>query len=215
MSGSSISLTYTPNRNLKILLVTVIILLLSISQISAQNYKGLVTKQASDNHMPEYVPGEVLVRFKPSASKKAIQSNHIQMDSTLLERIPGRIERVRIKKGITVDEVIKKYMQTPEVEHAQPNFIYHLDYTPNDTSFDKLWGLHNTGQTVNGVVGKDDADIDAFEAWDITTGSNTVVVAVIDTGIVYNHPDLVNNIWINTGETSCTDGVDNDGNGKD
>jgi subtilisin family serine protease len=80
---------------------------------------------------------------------------------------------------------------------------------PDDTYFGNLWGLHNTGQT----GGTPDADIDAPEAWELTTGSSDVVIAVIDTGVAYDHPDLTDNIWTNTGETSCSDGIDNDGNG--
>ncbi|MFM8892450.1 MAG: S8 family peptidase, partial [Planctomycetia bacterium] len=79
---------------------------------------------------------------------------------------------------------------------------------PNDPSFRRLWGLDNSGQT-GGVV---DADIDAPEAWDVTTGSRGVVVAVIDSGVDFNHPDLAANMWRNPGETAG-DGVDNDGNG--
>ncbi|MBM3887636.1 MAG: peptidase S8, partial [Verrucomicrobia bacterium] len=79
---------------------------------------------------------------------------------------------------------------------------------PNDTRFAQEWGLHNTGQT----GGTADADIDAPEAWNIVTGSPSVVVAVIDTGVDYNHPDLTANMWTNPGETAGN-GVDDDHNG--
>ncbi len=90
----------------------------------------------------------------------------------------------------------------------EPDRIITSAALPNDPSFSRLWGLHNTGQT-GGVI---DADIDAAEAWNVTTGSRAVVVAVIDTGIDYRHSDLSANMWRNPGEIAG-DGIDNDGNG--
>ncbi len=94
------------------------------------------------------------------------------------------------------------------VRYAEPDYIIHVTQTqPNDSQFAELWGMNNTGQT----GGAADADIDAPEAWDIATGNSDVVVAVVDTGIDINHPDLVSNIWSNPLET--VNGVDDDGNG--
>ena len=62
-------------------------------------------------------------------------------------------------------------------------------------SFSTLWGLFNTGQTVNGVVGTPGADISAVPAWDVTTGSRANVIPIVDTGVDYNHPDLAANVW--------------------
>ena len=104
-----------------------------------------------------------------------------------------------------VAELVAAWMPNAVVE---PDFKINVGSTPNDTNFGQLWGLNNTGQS----GGLFDADIDAVEAWDITTGSSEVVVGVIDTGIDYNHPDLVDNIWTNPGEIAG-DGIDNDGNG--
>ncbi len=87
---------------------------------------------------------------------------------------------------------------------------------PNDPLFTQQWGLHNTGQAVNGLAGTVNADIDATEAWDQTTGSSAVTVAVIDSGIDLTHGDLVDNIWVNPGESGNgkeTNGIDDDGNG--
>ena len=91
---------------------------------------------------------------------------------------------------------------------VEPDFILTTSSIPNDTDFSTQWALNNTGQS-GGVV---DADIDAVEAWEFTTGSSDVVVGVIDSGIDYTHPDLVDNIWTNPGEIAG-DGIDNDGNG--
>ena len=99
------------------------------------------------------------------------------------------------------------------MEHAEPNYLVYANISPpDDTHFNRLWGLHNTGQNVNGTNGTNDADIDALEAWDVTTGSSDVVVAVVDSGVDINHPDLAANIWTNPGEIPGN-GIDDDGNG--
>ncbi len=90
----------------------------------------------------------------------------------------------------------------------EPNIVIQAQITPSDSTFSSLWGLNNTGQS-GGLL---DADIDAPEAWEYTTGSKNVVVAVIDTGVDFNHPDIRANMWVNPGEVGG-DGSDNDGNG--
>lgn len=106
-----------------------------------------------------------------------------------------------------LESVHKRLGDTVEV--AEPDYIvFTTSNIPDDSRFDQLWGMHNTGQ-YNGLV---DADIDAPEAWEQTTGLREVRVAVIDTGVDYNHPDLAANIWINP-EEIADDGIDNDENG--
>ncbi|MCU0707694.1 MAG: S8 family serine peptidase [Pirellula sp.] len=84
---------------------------------------------------------------------------------------------------------------------------------PNDLFFNPFqYAQDNYGQDIAGYPGLPDADIDAPEAWDLTTGSSSVVVGVIDSGIDFTHPDLIDNIWTNPGETP-NDGIDNDSNG--
>jgi subtilisin family serine protease len=111
------------------------------------------------------------------------------------------------------------YTSHPSVDYAQEDFRVHITgpVIPNDPQFSSLWGLHNAGQT----GGTPDADIDAPEAWGITTGSSNTVVAVIDTGVDYTHPDLAANIWVNADDPSTPqmegeipgNNIDDDNNG--
>ena len=103
----------------------------------------------------------------------------------------------------------KKRQYDRMTRYLEYDYVGFVDFMPNDPSFDEQWGMHNTGQ--NG--GTADADIDAVEAWDITTGNSSIVIGVIDTGIDYQHPDLSANSWTNQAELNGTAGVDDDGNG--
>jgi subtilisin family serine protease len=163
------------------------------------------------NNMQEYVPGEILVKFKDASSEDAINNLHAYARSVRkMEFRQIKVQHILLPGDMSVEQAVAYYNNDPNVEYAEPNYIVHaFATTPDDPSLTQLWGLNNTGQT-DGTI---DADIDAPEAWDITTGSNDVVIAVVDSGVAYDHPDLSANIWTNTGETGCTDGIDNDGNG--
>ncbi|MDP2233944.1 MAG: S8 family serine peptidase, partial [Actinomycetota bacterium] len=145
-----------------------------------------------------YVADEVLVRFKPSAKVSAMASAHKSIGAKLIRDVKGTegLQLVRLPKGASVESAVARYAQLPGVQYAQPNYLHHIDAVPNDPRFDELWGMQNTGQT-GGTV---DADIDATVAWEEQTGSSDVIVAVIDTGVDYNHPDLAGNMWVNAGE---------------
>jgi large repetitive protein len=162
------------------------------------------------------VPGEVLVGFRSDVS--AADQRKILKDAGADEKqnwkkIHGSLANVA---NGDVTAAIAKLQQDPRVRYAEPNYIITADSIPNDPSFGNTWGLNNTGQTINGSPGTPDADIDAPEAWNVTTGSPNVTVAVIDTGVDWSHPDLSSQIWINPGENcpGCrNDGIDNDHNG--
>lgn len=99
-----------------------------------------------------------------------------------------------------------------EIEAVSVNGIRTISAVPNDPDFNKQWSLRNTGQQISGNFGIGGADISALDAWDLTQGKSSVVVAVIDTGVDYIHEDLAANMWVNSGEVPGN-GVDDDGNG--
>lgn len=177
---------------------------------------GSMTAFSRDlRHPARYVPGEVLVKFRDEAPSSGIRSLNADVGAKELRAVSvqaGVIHQYKLDGALSVDEAIAQYQRNPAVEYAEPNYLYQLQAIPNDAQFSTLWGLHNIGQAVNGTAGTTDADIDAPEAWNISTGSPNVIIAVIDTGVAYDHPDLAPNIWTNPGERAG-DGVDNDGNG--
>ena len=160
---------------------------------------------------PEYVPGEVLVKFKRTMTASNRTSILTASGMSVLKEFPGiGVFRVKIRTNDTVPGATKRLAANPGVLYAEPNYIQHAVATlPNDPLFNNLWGLNNTGQT----GGTPDADIDAPEAWDVSLGSSDMVVCVIDTGVTYTHPDLAANMWTNAVELGGTSGVDDDGNG--
>ena len=157
-----------------------------------------------------YVPGEVLMKFKDTASESQKDQVRQGLGGAQLKGF-GRIraELRRLGTTLTVEEAVSQYRGHPAVDYIEPNYIVNMVETPNDPMFSSLYGLQNTGQT-GGTAG---ADIHATNAWDVTTGSSTVLIGVIDTGVDYAHPDLAATIWTNPGEIAGN-GVDDDSNGK-
>ncbi len=165
-----------------------------------------------------YVEGEVLVKFKQgitssdAVSRMGAYNLNIKKRFTLLSKIKGSTYALVASKTRSTAQIMADMERDTMVEAVSPNYVRTIDSMPNDPSFGVLWGLHNTGQTVNTVTGTVDADIDAPEAWDATTGSTDVIIAVVDTGVAYDHEDLAANMWTNPLETPGN-GIDDDGNG--
>ena len=164
----------------------------------------LVPGRLSAREAP-YVPGEILVKFKIGTRAEDVGRLHAELRTSKKRELHNlRLQHLKLPEQMSVAEAVRRYQQDPNVEYAEPNFIVQaLATTPSDTLFHLLWGLDNP----------DDADIDAPEAWDITTGSDNIVIAVIDSGLAYNHPDFATNVWTNNAELNGTALVDDDGNG--
>src|SRR5438132_2503853 len=149
---------------------------------------------------PRYVQDEVLVRFRPDTPQGRRDAVVAAAGARVLRRLNEvNVHRVRLAPGTRVDAAIAALQQNAEVLSADPNYIRQIVTSPNDPSWadGSLWGLQK---------------IQAQQAWSVSTGSASVIVADIDTGVNYNHPDLAANIWRNTREIPGN-GIDDDGNG--
>jgi subtilisin family serine protease len=159
-------------------------------------------------------PTRILVRFNPvtagAAPAPCLAGTTV---GPAIDLVPG-LHVVQLAPGVTVAAALAAYQACPQVLYAEPDGTVQVagGVTPNDPRFGSLWALNNTGQS-GGTPGD---DIHAEAAWATTTGSGRTVVAVIDTGVDYNHPDLYQNIWINQAEIPTTrlrNLVDVDGDG--
>ena len=175
--------------------------------------------QKEANQIPhgEYASNEILVKFNAGTGEETISlinsKNNVVSAEKIIKKNPKAVENEKTKilkkhgldriyllklpKNMDMAEALNAYNANHNVEYAEPNYVFNVDLTPNDTSFSSLWGLRT---------------IQAPEAWDIQTGSSDIVVAVIDTGVDYNHVDLAANMWTNAGEIPGN-GLDDDNNG--
>ena len=192
--------------------------------------------RALEGTLGDHEPGEIILRTRPgtglsSAANSVVNDfgakvlDEFDTPKDIHKSDAGEFLHIKLPAGVSVAEAMAAMAKDERVAFAEPNNTYGLPETfegvgqqgdseaiTNDPKIDQLFGLHNTGQT----GGTADADIDAPEAWATHTGRNQAnggtLLAVIDTGIDYNHPDLKDNMWTNPGEIAG-DGIDNDGNG--
>jgi subtilisin family serine protease len=154
---------------------------------------------------------ELIIKIAEGADRAEVALLRESINATLkktIEQLDIEVWNIPATDEPGLVDLIQELSANRNIGYAEPNYIQKAIGIPNDARFDELWGMHNTGQT----GGTADADIDAVEAWDTFTGSRDVVVAVIDTGVDYNHVDLVDNRWVNEGEIP-SNGIDDDGNG--
>lgn len=173
------------------------ILLLAIIAIAGSQIPGVVETGRAGEQPQTYVPGELLVKYR-DAGKSSVESLTNQLGGEIKTEFPSlRWQHVKLPDGLAVADAMSIYKQDPSVEVVQPNFIYRINVTPNDAQWSQLYGMMK---------------INAPQAWETTTGDPNIVVAVIDTGIDRDHPDLAANVWQNPGEVAAN-GVDDDMNG--
>ncbi|MFH1566228.1 MAG: S8 family peptidase [bacterium] len=181
-------------NKLTILLFTVFVTVVSAFVLFTQN-------QVSAEGKSDFVAGEILVKFKESASPNEVSETHKKLGGRVKETIPGINVQVIDVGGKRVGEIVSAYARNSRVEYVEPNYI--ASALVNDDEFERQWGLNNTGQQTCNTVGDicvkgtPDADVDAPEAWNITTGSPEVRIAILDSGIDQDHPDLMDKIEAN------------------
>jgi subtilisin family serine protease len=166
----------------------------------------------------EHVSGEIIVKFKAGREKSFFQNKSASslgiQGHRDIKLTYGKLSVLKVEDKASIESVIATLNKNPDIEYAEPNFIYRVnpikehsssmkrvphspftDFTaptPDDPSFGQLWGLRNTGSNEpQGAAGIEGSDVNALKAWDLTKGSKAVKIAVIDTGVDYNHPDLL------------------------
>lgn len=161
------------------------------------------------------VPGEYVVRLKPNMMEMSNKTLSRSLGAYVKSTIPS-LNVVVVKRPVfeTNDSAVKTLAQNPLVDVAEPNYIYKANKLSNDPMMEQLWGLRNIGQKdSSGKVGVAGVDVGVEQAWDIETGSKKMLIAVIDTGVDFQHPDLIENLWTNDAEANGKPGVDDDNNG--
>lgn len=193
----------------------------------SKNYNSTVQVPSGINNQKEkasfkvdktkkYKQGEVLIKFKNNYSVENLEVT-TNLGLSKKQDLGPNVMVVKVKSTKKLEDVLNTLNSLPQVEYAEPNYLLQASDIANtnavsDPLYGQLWGMRNSGQTIDGVPGKSDIDIKAENAWAITKGSSSVVVAVIDTGIDISHPDLQDRIWKNPGEIAG-DNIDNDSNG--
>ena len=199
-------------------------------EVNLADVLAATAKEAAslEGKLNDHVAGELIVKLRPdmgalesmndfASDYGAAVIEKFDIPQNMYKSFDGEMVHIKLPAGMTTAQAIAAMEKDERVQYAATNDKLNIvdegggeDPEPPALN-EQLWGMNNTGQT----GGTDDADIDAPEAWQIQTGKgaadNGPVIAVIDTGIDYNHPALAGNIWTNPNEVA--DGVDNDGNG--
>jgi subtilisin family serine protease len=135
---------------------------------------------------------QVIVKFR---ERPKLEEIAVEADADRDEEVGGAGARLIHSRSHDTATLVERFSRRPDVEYAEPDFVVQADQLPDDPWFGSLWAMLNTGQAIQGSTGLAGADIGAGAAWSISTGSRATVVAVVDTGVDYAHPDLAANVW--------------------
>ena len=194
------------------LAMALLIIMSGAPDITAETLSSPPNKEIMSAPAPAraYRDGELLVKFAKGAKEDLKAQARSVAGASLKKDLQGGVELIKLPEGVSVSEGVALFKSNSDILAVSPNFIREAAATiPDDEHFAFLWGLHNIGQT----GGRTGVDIDAPEAWDIVRGNQGMIVAVLDTGIDYTHPDLAANMWQNPYEVVGISGVDDDANG--
>ncbi len=159
---------------------------------------GIFSSQDSQGR-PKYKTGEILVRFKPGVSTEQIRNLHNELGGESLAWRPHRrLATVKIPAGRSELAATRDYLASGLVEHAERHALRYPMTLPNDPLYGAQWAHPR---------------MNSQRAWQFTTGAPGVIIAIIDSGVDYTHPDLAPNMFVNQAELNGQDGVDDDGNG--
>ena len=179
---------------------------LAVTLLTGAAHAGPAAATAPGLHGPEkgsvrFVPRQALVRFHQGVSVGVMNRLALEHGARVTKSLPrapgaGRTAVVR-SASLSTAELVAELAADPRVVRAEPDYLLRLEATPDDPDLPALWGMPR---------------IRAPRAWDLTTGSPSVVLAIVDTGVDYTHPDLAANMWRNPGEIAGN-GLDDDENG--
>jgi thermitase len=172
------------------------IVALTVAILLISSFSAVIFAATPNNLVPvsDFSQEQILVKFKPDVTLPETAEIHRQLGGQVKETIPGiGVQVVKVPKGQVMAKV-KAYSANAKVAYAEPDFVVQAMDIPNDPGFANQWGI---------------VKIQAPQAWDVTTGSSNISIAILDTGVDMNHPDLANKIIsnINFSSSNTTDDV--------